>query len=949
MILDKDRLIDGFRGLPTGMDGSKDPSLTPDTSSWYATNVTFRGGGGPKTRPGFREISPTFWRNPFLPRVTSSISGDGTVVTVTSNSHGYSVGDFVSISGSSPAGFNGTFEISSITSNTFTFFNSTMGTASTQGTCTRDVDYCASEDIDGDGRNSRTRYSTYILSATYVQGSYIYNDPRVGNPTQIIVVADGRILSLNLNDASCFLLSALDPIDPFLKTYFCQAERYLIIQNGSDEPRIYDGYRLDRVSFYGSNVVPVGQQMAYGQGRLFVAVNEGTEIIAGDLVYGGSTTSVSIASSSLANPTTITTDTNHGLVPGDLVTISGHSSTPKIDGTYEVASTPSATSLTISAPVTTSGSGGYLSRFNSGQESDLLLLTEHTFLSEGGSFKPPGNMGRINSLVFIPVQDTATGQGDLVAFCERGAASFAVSTPRSEWKSTQAFQRVLFQSIGSPSENIAVVNGDLFFRSKEGNGIRSYRSARADINSYGQTPLSAEIAPVLNQDTQWMLSDVSFALFDDRLLMTCLPKQYPRVAVDQATADTYASQPIPTLYTGIAALDFRSSATGRGKSAAVFDGVWTGISVVKLLQGSFDGNPRCLAICLHSDDTGRKYELWEITKNDEHDTPVEGKRRINAQVVTKAFNFQDPMGLKKLIRCDLWFSDIGGGSDYPFECTLSYRPDDYPNFIPWQSFDRKFTTEFLLESKNLLAYTEKLDDQSWSKVRSSVIADEIEDPLGYASADLLVEDTTSDASHYADNLITTNLVSGGTYTFSVYAKAKERSRIYLQLPGASGTAFTTPRTAFFSLSGGGSVTSVTSNATAMITAQDGGWYRCSITASTDGAGTVRCTIGLTNSAGSASFTGDGVSGVYLWGAQMEASPVATGYDPDPPILPNYERGYAPQVKFPTPPYNPNKATSVPAYLGHDFTLRIGWLGRAQLGRLMLHGQKIVEPVGGGTL
>jgi hypothetical protein len=75
----------------------------------------------------------------------------------------------------------------------------------------------------------------------------------------------------------------------------------------------------------------------------------------------------------------------------------------------------------------------------------------------------------------------------------------------------------------------------------------------------------------------------------------------------------------------------------------------------------------------------------------------------------------------------------------------------------------------------------------------------------------------------------------------------------------------------------------------------------------------------------------------------------TAYDPDPPQLLNYERGYAPQVRFPAPPRTANLATDVPAYLGHDFTLRVNWSGRAHLGRLMLHGHRLVENVGGGTL
>jgi len=432
-----------------------------------------------------------------------------------------------------------------------------------------------------------------------------------------------------------------------------------------------------------------------------------------------------------------------------------------------VATAPTTTTFTIPVAVTSAGSGGFVSRFNAGQDSDLLRFTENTFLNEGGSFAPTGKVGRITGLVFLPVQDTTTGQGDLIAFCERGAVTFQVSAPRDQWKNTQGFQRVLFDNIGSTSDSVIPVNGDLFFRSREGNGIRTYRNARAEANNYGLTPVSAEIDPVLKQDTQWMLDGVSFANFDNRLLMTCLPKQYPRRAANQTQADEFAAEPIPTLYDGIAVLDFQSVSTGRGKSAAVFDGVWTGLRIYKLLQGTFDGEPKCFAICLHEDETGRRNEIWEITRNDEYDTPIEGPRVINSSIVTKAYDFEDNMSLKKLLRCDLWFDDIGGGPDNIFTSSLAYRPDDYPNFTAWQTFERNFVTQFLTQN---------------------------DDPL-----------------------------------------------------------------------------------------------------------------------------------------------------------PNYERGYAPQVRFPTPPRTANLATDVPAYLGHDFTLRVEWTGHARLGRLMLHGQKVVEAVNGGTL
>ncbi len=71
-----------------------------------------------------------------------------------------------------------------------------------------------------------------------------------------------------------------------------------------------------------------------------------------------------IATSSIANPTVITTDANHNLTSGDSVVILGHSgSTPSINGTHIVTVT-APTTFTIDVNVSVGGTGGSINTIN---------------------------------------------------------------------------------------------------------------------------------------------------------------------------------------------------------------------------------------------------------------------------------------------------------------------------------------------------------------------------------------------------------------------------------------------------------------------------------------------------------------------------------------------------------------------------------------------------------
>lgn len=199
--------------------------------------------------------------------------------------------------------------------------------------------------------------------------------------------------------------------------------------------------------------------------------------------------------------------------------------------------------------------------------------------------------------------------------------------------------------------------------------------------------------------------------------------------------------------------------------------------------------------------------------------------------------------------------------------------------------DVKVMTVLGTNSVNLLTYSEQFETPFWSRSNSTVSSNATVAPDGTTTADKLVE-TTATGSHYTDksgaNAVT--ITSGVTYTFSVYAKAAERTSIFLR--GAWNTA---GQGANFDLANGicapfGGSTS------AAITSVGNGWYRCSVTATSTVTSAAPGIMLAQTYPGATSYTGDGTSGAYIWGAQLEAASSASTYEPNPKYITSYEIG-----------------------------------------------------------
>lgn len=192
--------------------------------------------------------------------------------------------------------------------------------------------------------------------------------------------------------------------------------------------------------------------------------------------------------------------------------------------------------------------------------------------------------------------------------------------------------------------------------------------------------------------------------------------------------------------------------------------------------------------------------------------------------------------------------------------------------------------------KNLLGFSEAFDNAAWPKTNTSIVTGAAANPVNNLfNAQKLMENTAAATQHYTrQNPIT--VPSAAVVTLSVYAKAGERRYIGL-LEGYSNKG------RYFDLQTGtvGNIL-VGAPTTSSITPVGSGWYRCSIT-TTAPATTVDHEIYLSADGASISYTGDGNSGVYIYGAQLSDSASLDPYVPTPGAAPSSTAFYGPRFDF----------------------------------------------------
>jgi len=217
----------------------------------------------------------------------------------------------------------------------------------------------------------------------------------------------------------------------------------------------------------------------------------------------------------------------------------------------------------------------------------------------------------------------------------------------------------------------------------------------------------------------------------------------------------------------------------------------------------------------------------------------------------------------------IWGAQLEIGST-----ATTYNPTTVKNLLGFsEAFDNAaWTKSNSFIQTNLLTYSENFDNAAWAKTNSSVTANTTTAPNSTTTADSLIESSATGEHYIATSAV--SFTSGSLYTFSCYVKPNGRNWFRLSFTNSAFPAL--ERFAYFDVQNG-VVGTVAPNITAAITSVGNGWYRCSISRAATITASASCFAVICDADNNTSYTGDGTSGLYVWGAQLVQGSVAGDY------------------------------------------------------------------------
>ena len=180
---------------------------------------------------------------------------------------------------------------------------------------------------------------------------------------------------------------------------------------------------------------------------------------------------------------------------------------------------------------------------------------------------------------------------------------------------------------------------------------------------------------------------------------------------------------------------------------------------------------------------------------------------------------------------------------------------------------------------NLLTYSEDFSNAIYGIGSGSISTNTITAPDGTTTADAFIENTTSNAYHFFNQFIT-KAASSITYTLSIFVKSKGGRRVGLRIESGGAGVVSEFNVVTGTNTVIGTYNSGFSNPSSSIIKYPNDWYRITLTVTSNTSTSLFIQLYLvSNTTNSSVYTGNGTSGIYVWGAQLEQGSFPTSYIP----------------------------------------------------------------------